>query len=245
MERHRYKTEFLQNRRNIAIGAGAVVVALSIGIFGWQTAQHQAIRSPETAQKSIEYPVHNNIRATVFWVGEAADDSNDYIPNHISAWSSDWVAAYGGVDDPEKRCGYAPCAFTPRENPFYFALPFSDYTESGPRAPAELAAVPWYTGTMPEGTSILKNRWIEVAFNGKKAYAQWEDVGPFEENDPDYVFGNNAPKEPRAGLDMSPGLADYLNIDGSGTVNWRFVDAANVPDGPWKETVTRSNPTFN
>jgi hypothetical protein len=190
------------------------------------------------------YPVHNNITATVFWVGEGADNSNDFIHNRASAWMTDWMTAYGGIDDPQNRCDYRPCAFTPKENPFYFALPFNDYDEHGLKSESELRHIPWYTGNIPENTSILKNRWIEVTHANRVAYAQWEDVGPFGENDASYVFGSARPAEPRAGLDLSPALADYLAVDGRGIVSWRFVDSSNVPKGEWTKIVTQSNLHF-
>lgn len=196
----------------------------------------------ETSPKPVSpYPLHENITATVFWVGEGADNSNDFIHNRASAWMSDWVTAFGGVDNPDNRCDYRPCAFTPKENPFYFALPFNDYNENGLKSDTELRRISWYTGTIPENTSILKNRWIEVRHGNKVAYAQWEDVGPFGENDANYVFGTARPAEPRAGLDLSPALADYLSVDGRGTVSWRFIDSVNVPKGEWTKIVTKSN----
>lgn len=189
---------------------------------------------------SAGYPLHENIIATVFWAGEGADGSNDYIHNRASAWVSDWMGAYGGIDDPEDRCSYRPCGFTPKENPFYFALPYNDYTEKGVRTEAELRKIPWYTGSVPENASILKNKWIEVQHGNKVAYAQWEDVGPFGEDDAAYVFGSARPAEPRAGLDLSPSLADYLGVDGRATVNWRFVESSSVPQGEWTKIVTKS-----
>lgn len=231
-----------------ALGIGALLVALTIGGVYWSEGQrsaappHAAPQHPRETEQSAEYPLHTNIIATVFWVGEAADDSNDYIHNRSSAWTGDWVAAYGGVDDPMRRCGYLPCGFTPKENPFYFALPFSDSTDNGLKPAAELAVVPWYDGKSDINGSILKNRWIEVRSNDKIVYAQWEDVGPFEENDASYVFGGNSPKESRAGLDVSPAVSQYLKMGGRATVEWRFVEEADVPDGPWRQTITRSAP---
>lgn len=191
-----------------------------------------------------KYPTHQNITATVFWVGENADSSNDFIHNRSSAWMEDWVSAYGGVDNPQERCGYVPCDFTPAENSFYFALPFGDYDESGLKPASELKIVPWYEGEVAQGSSLLKNRWIQVTHNGKTAYGQWEDVGPFGENDGAYVFGSAAPAEPRAGLDLSPAFANTLGINGRGVVSWRFVDEQDVPNGPWKNVITRSNPRY-
>lgn len=191
-----------------------------------------------------DYPAHSNTTATVFWAGEGADTSNDFIHNRSSAWMDDWVSAYGGIDDPNKRCGYLPCGFTPRENAFYFALPFSDYNENGLKPTEELKIIPWFTGDIPQGTSLLKNRWIQVTHNGKTSYGQWEDVGPFGEDDAAYVFGSTTPKEPRAALDLSPALADSLNIDGRGVVAWRFIEEKDIPSGPWKNVITRSNPQY-
>ncbi|HEV7952055.1 MAG TPA: hypothetical protein VGO98_01640 [Candidatus Saccharimonadales bacterium] len=191
-------------------------------------------------EPATPYPLHENITATVFWVGEGADNSNDFIHNRASAWMSDWTTSYGGVDDPENRCGYRPCAFTPKENPFYFALPFNDYDKNGLKPAAVLRAIPWYTGTIPEGTSIIKNRWIEVTHGNRVAYAQWEDVGPFGEDDAGYVFGTSKPTESRAGLDLSPALAEYLGVNGRGVVSWRFVDSGSVPKGEWTKIVTKS-----
>lgn len=189
-------------------------------------------------------PLHTDIIATVFWVGEDADASNDFINNRESEWLEDWVTAFGGIDTPDNRCGYAPCGFTPKENTFYFALPFGDFTESGQKPKAALAVVPWYDSAVKSGEPLLKNRWIEVTKGNKKAYAQWEDVGPFESNDAAYVFGTSRPKEPRAGIDLSPAVAEYLGIDGRGKVSWRFIDKNAVPDGPWKTRITISPPAY-
>ncbi len=203
------------------------------------TAQQQS-----TTIVPAKYPPHQNITATVFWVGEGADSSNDFIHNRSSAWMSDWVTAYGGIDDPNNRCGYLPCDFTPNENSFYFALPFGDNTETGRKSAKELQIIPWYDEKIPENASLLKNRWIKVAHNDKTAYGQWEDVGPFSENDGAYVFGSAQPTERRAGLDLSPAFADALGVDGRAVVTWQFIDERDVPDGPWKKVITRSDPRY-
>ncbi len=198
--------------------------------------------SPTNPPTNSSYPWHENITATVFWVGEGESNDNGYIHNRSSAWMTDWMGAFGGLDDPDNRCGYNPCGFTPKENSFYFALPYGDYTESGLKA--NLSVVPWYKGLINEGDSILKNRWIEIRHNGKMAYAQWEDVGPFEENDSGYVFGNQVPKL-HVGLDVSPATRDYLQMGGKSTVSWRFIEQSNVPSGPWKNKVTTTVPAWN
>jgi hypothetical protein len=176
--------------------------------------------------------------ATVFWVGEAGTADNRYIPNLASAWDRNWMAHFGGVDDPKDRCGFEPCAFTPKENPFYIALPYDDMTEAGSRK-ASAAAVPWES---KPGRSALKNRWIAVRANGHTCYAQWQDVGPFESDDIAYVFGDAA--EPRnkqiaaAGIDLSPAVRDCLQVEPVSHVAWRHVEAQDVPEGPWRKVVT-------
>ncbi len=191
---------------------------------------------------------HQKVRATVFWVGEPPDADNAGITNVASSWTGDWVKAYGGIDSYDKRCGYKPCGFTPKENAFYFALPYNDRDNNGNLKPAsELKQIPWYSGPALQDESLLKNHWIAVTnlSNGKTSYAQWEDVGPFNEDDIGYVFGNKPPKYSKAGLDLSPAMNTYLNLNGEGDVSWRFVDASAVPDGPWKTTVTTSQLNYD
>jgi len=201
-----------------------------------------------------EYPWHDDIATTMFYAGEPKNGES-ILSNEAGAWTKNWPEAYGGVDtpDPSKRCGYHPCDFTPKENPFYFALPFSDYTEAGPRPPEELKKVPWYDGQPIQGkTSVIKNQWGQFFLtlpNGttRTAYAQWEDVGPKYDDDADYVFGNKRPRNRLSGLDCSPAVWQALgaNIEeGRIFTSWRFVDAEDVPDGPWREIVTTSGPTY-
>ena len=137
-----------------------------------------------------------------------------------------------------------PAPFTPHENPFYFALPFSDYTNSGPKS--DLSMVYWNPGgPLIDGQSILKNHWVQITLGGKTAYAQWEDVGPFKENDAAYVFGSSGPQHSASGLDVSPAVNTYLGLNGYAVTSWRFVDASDVPAGPWKTIVTGSAPDWN
>ena len=68
---------------------------------------------------------------TMFWVGEEAGEENAFIPNDKSYWDQAWLDHYGGVDDPSRRSGYGPVGFKPRENPFYFALPYGEFTSAG------------------------------------------------------------------------------------------------------------------
>ncbi len=191
------------------------------------------------------YILHKDIVATEFWVGEPSNADNANIPNKASAWDDEWLRDYGGVDDPDTRDGYYPAGFTPKENPFYFALPFNDFDENGNKKKDIGKYIPWASKSDDPTKSICKNRWIKITTkDGKIAYAQWEDVGPINEDDKDYVFGYAKPKSSfndHAGLDLSPAVTDYLKLNGKERVDWQFVDSSNVPDGPWKKIVTTQN----
>ena len=68
---------------------------------------------------------------TLFWCGEAANIDNKEITNIESYWCNDWVSCFGGVDHPQNRKGFHPAEFTPKENPFYFALPYGEFNDDG------------------------------------------------------------------------------------------------------------------
>jgi hypothetical protein len=194
--------------------------------------------------KKSEYPLHKGITATYFWAGEEAGEDNKNISNLPSAWDEEWVKHFGGVDNPKKRNGFFPAGFTPKENPFYFALPYNDFDESGNRKKEVYSLVGWAkSGSWKGEQSLLKNQWIKIIKGNKVSYAQWQDVGPFKEDDAAYVFGNVPPKSKtnhNAGLDVSPAVRDMLGLADIDTVDWQFIDAASVPDGPWKKIVTTS-----
>ncbi len=189
----------------------------------------------------LPMPEHRNINATVFWVGEPADADNGYIANDVSAWDDHWKAHFGGVDNPVKRQhqGNWPRAFKPKENPFYVALPYDDYTNSG-SVKSSVRRVPWYDPKRPPSAtySILKNSWVAVTRGRKTVYVQWEDVGPQNTNDFNYVFGTAPPRYKASGIDLSPAAAKYLGFPGTGKVSWRFVGPSQVPSGPWRDIVT-------
>ena len=185
--------------------------------------------------------IYKRTITTYFWVGEGATKDNNFISNASSAWDGNWLKHYGGVDSPRHRCGYKPCAFKPKENPFYVALPYNDLDIDG-RRKESAKLIPWYRENSDK-TSILKNRWIEIVYRENRCYAQWEDVGPLETDDFDYVFGNSPSINMfgvKAGMDVSPAVWDCLKLDDNDYIAWRFVDESEVPPGPWKETVTRS-----
>jgi hypothetical protein len=212
------------------------------------------------------YPIHTSIVSTTFWVGEIFDPNASDGSQMISTYDSDWYAHYGGCDGVNsgtgvKRCqterrtaanGFFPLHIAPKENPFYLDLPFDDLNNR--TAFRERATViPWandpgYAGHAKDPNfSYMKNRWVQITDNGRTCYGQIEDAGPGQYHDAGYVFGSNdaRPANHRyggAGMDVSPalnGCLAFTELDGdSDRVNWRFVDAVDVPLGPWKTLIT-------
>jgi len=179
------------------------------------------IPDPEPLPECTDFCLHENITATVFWIGEPKGNGSSE-DNAVSAYDGDWVNSYGGYDDYECRNGWHPCDFTPKENPFYVTVPYEDIA--------------------------LKNRWVRVEKDGIVAYAQIEDSGPYVYNDYRYVYQcYPKPKNRRAnraGMDVSPALRDYLQFEGlnnaDNKVDWEFVEFDCVEDGPWKDIITYS-----
>ncbi len=197
-------------------------------------------------QAIMEYPLHRDVTTTLFWIGEEANSStNANISNLASAWDENWTTHYGGVDALSNRVDYKPTAFRPKENPFYFALPFNDFDANGSRKESLEEYIPWAKyHDLKDANSICKNRWIKITKGSQTVYAQWEDVGPFIEDDKEYVFGKaTAANEinENAALDVSPAVHEYLGLNGLEKTSWQFVDFVDVPDGPWLETITDSN----
>jgi hypothetical protein len=213
--------------------------------------------------------LHTSIVATTFWVGEifdpnAADGSQVY-----STYDSAWYRHYGGCDgvivaqtcDTEKRSAasdFFPHHIDPLQNPFYLDLPFDDVNDpTGFRTRCQV--IPWaddpgYAGHCSDTSfSYMKNRWVALTGpNGHTCYGQIEDAGPGDYHDAGYVFGssNARPENLRyggAGADVSPalnGCLGFAELDGdTDRVSWRFVDAADVPSGPWTRLVTTSGLT--
>lgn len=144
----------------------------------------------------------------------------------------------------------------PAENPFYLDLPYDDLNNAK-AFNRRCRVIPW-AGRYPasdckdRGFSYMKNHWVAITGpNGRTCYGQIEDAGPFAYDDVGYVFGTTDAR-PRsklannAGLDVSPalnGCLGFKNLDGdTDKVSWRFVDAGNVPAGPWTELITTSPP---
>ncbi|MDK3157930.1 hypothetical protein QPK87_15305 [Kamptonema cortianum] len=197
--------------------------------------------APPRPVAGSRYPWRRNIQTSVFWVGEPPSAN---VPksscNTMSAWDMNWVRNFGGFDDPNRRNGFFPARFRPKQNPFYFALPFNDMRK-GRHKPISRKVIPWFEEEyVAPNVSVCKSRWIAVRYRGRTVYGQWEDVGPFEHDHPEYVFGKARPRpnqNKNAGLDISPAMRDYLGMSGLAPADWKFVDDKDVPPGPWKRIV--------
>ena len=191
----------------------------------------------EWSEPGQRYPWKKDIVTTIFWIGEKPAPNNP-VPNRVSSWDPQWTKNYGGVDDPNpaNRSNYIPVKFTPRQNPFYCALPYNDKAKEGHR-PEAPRVVPWFNEAYQgPAVSTCKGRWIEIRKGNKVAYAQWEDAGPFRSDHWQYVLGNERPKpnlNKGAGLDVSPAVRDYLGLQSTDVTDWKFVDFSEVPRGPW------------
>ena len=215
------------NRRQFITAVGCLV-------GGALTAETVVLRRRKTEFKSKT--------TTLFWVGEPSDAENAFIANDVSYWDKDWQLSYGGVDDPDRRKGYWPADFRPEENPFYVALPFGEFESTrGNILKPDAQNIPWYA---PGSSPLLKNHWVEIRLGDRTCCAQWQDVGPSEVDDFAFVFGSaNDPRntfDTKAGLDVSPAVWHYLGMKDNGITAWRFLNATDVPPGPWTEIVTTS-----
>lgn len=200
----------------------------------------QVVKEAPQKWEAQTNPWHYQIRATVFWVGEKPTSRNP-VPNAASSWDPNWEKNYGGYDHPFKRVGSRPAAFEPNLNPFYIALPYNDLLKGRDHRPEASEVIPWfwrrYRGS---GVSVCEDRWIAVHHKGRIAYAQWKDVGPFTIDDWPYVFKGERPRpnsNQNAGIDISPAVRDFLGLRGNADVDWRFVEDAEVPDGPWAKWI--------
>lgn len=204
--------------------------------------QVRAVSSPVVGR----YPWRLHITTTLFWIGEQPSQNNP-VPNCKSSWDGNWMANYGGYDDPNiaNRIAnhatgeFRPKAFVPKLNSFYVALPYNDVARWNGHKPEASRVIPWFARLQPEpGETVCKGRWVEI-YNGQRScFAQWEDCGPWVTDDWEYVFGSKPPKTKRnggAGIDLSPAIRDYLGLSSGKKVHWRFVEAAEVPNGPWKK----------
>jgi hypothetical protein len=183
------------------------------------------------------YSWKRGIVTTIFWVGERPGGHNP-VPNIRSSWDRYWAYNYGGYDNPDAgaRRNFIPVKFVPRQNPFYFALPYND-VERGHTKREASRVIPWFNHAfVRSGETVLKDRWIAVQHGNRVCYAQWEDCGPFRTDDWRYVFGDERPRpnlNQGAGLDVSPAVRDYLGLGVKDACDWKFVEFREVPRGPW------------
>jgi hypothetical protein len=191
----------------------------------------------ETATE--RFPWKRDIVTTVFWIGEQPT-ANNPVPNRSSSWDKQWTRSYGGFDDPNpaNRSEFIPARFTPRQNPFYCALPYNDKASTGHR-PEASRVVPWFNEAYQgPAVSTCKDHWVAIRKGDRVVYAQWEDAGPFRTDHWQYVFGNERPKpnlNRGAGLDVSPAVRDYLGLQPTDVTDWKFVEFKDVPAGPWSK----------
>jgi hypothetical protein len=212
-----------------------------------------------------QYPWHTGIISTTFWVGEIFDPIASDGSQVISTYNSNWFADYGGCDgdassgscETQARTaanGFLPTTMSPKENPFYLDLPFDDVNDATALAMRQ-SVIPWATDPAYRGAgtnsniSLMKNRWVRITSHGQTCYGQIEDAGPGQYHDTAYVFGSENARPGNknfngAGMDVSPalnGCLRFAELDGEGDlVNWQFVEASEVPAGPWKRIVTVS-----
>jgi hypothetical protein len=117
-------------------------------------------------------------------------------------------------------------------------LPYNDIA-NGVFRPEAPVVIPWFESAYSEpGRSVCKDRWVAIRKGNRVCYAQWEDCGPFLFDHFQYVFQNERPK-PNAwhgtGLCVSPAVRDYLELDPLDVTDWQFVEARDVPAGPWRD----------
>lgn len=216
------------------------------------------------------YPLHTGIVATTFWVGEIFDANAEDGSQMLSTYDANWFANFGGCDGvskggtctTEKRVaanGFFPSSMTPKQNPFYLDLPYDDVNDST-GFKNRGSVIPWandpaYAGKAGDASiSMMKNRWVKLTKDGQTCYGQIADAGPGEYHDSAYVFGTNdaRPANARyggAGMDVSPALNGCLNfaeLDGDADkVDWQFIEASDVPAGPWLNVSSSDNKVIN
>jgi len=183
----------------------------------------------------ISYPWKTGIITTMFYIGEGGSSISS-TDNKASSWDEQWVSSNHGTDNPYDRNGFASADHASTVNPFYVALPFNDL--AFPDKAREFVPRSWHRPRVDgKEVSACKDRWVWIKnANGRSCFAQWEDVGPLRYDHAEYVFGDERPDTyTRAGLDVSPAVAQYLGVDGSrrAITSWRFVDDEDVPPGAW------------
>lgn len=225
--------KLLQKVSSVATGTNSTVAP----------SQKQSVQ--QSTPGRILYPWKQFVTSKLFWIGESSGRRSSNTGK--SSWDEKWLANFGGYDDPDpaKRIAnhaageFRPKGFIPKLNPFYIALPYNDLDKSHQRKPEAQKVIPWFTRIKPEpGQTVCKGRWIQVYRGGRSCYGQWEDCGPWETDDWQFVFGYMPPKNTRngaAGISISPAIRDYLGLKSGDQLHWRFVEAEQIPHGPWSK----------
>lgn len=242
------------SRRELIIRGGLSLAALGLyGIAGCGSDHpNHSSRPHETRGPVDKYPKHTVV-ASVFWIGEGASSANANISNTATEWDPYAIKHFGGIDNPKHRRpdgSGLPAGFRPLQNPYYVALPASEFGDNGLVRGARQHA-PWYHGETSENISVFKGHWLKITnpATHDTVFAQWLDTGPSDDPnavyDYDYVFGPSSARPKNtfglgAGIDLSPTAAHGLGVagslaDGSATVSWQFVDQTAVPQGPWTQ----------
>ena len=192
----------------ILLGTSACYSYFPSSAWGFQNPQTQSNFSRMTQFKKTI--------TTIFWVGEGATEDNGYIHNKSSYWDENWMKSYGGVDSPTHRKGDLPAAFTPKQNPFYIALPFAEVDGDGNLKEAA-KKIPGFGENHGPLTEIAG---LKSATRGSRASPSGRMSGPLRRRR--FRLGVSAARSsPRtrgglkAGLDISPAAAQYLGVEDS------------------------------
>ena len=98
---------------------------------------------------------YNKSEAKLFYVGESANENNNFTPRTQSFFDENWLINYGGVDFPKRRNGIYPADFVPKENPLYIGLPNAVINENNKEE--------------------YRNKIVEVKYENKKCKAEVKD----------------------------------------------------------------------
>ena len=99
--------------------------------------------------------IYTTSEAKLFYVGEGANENNNFTPRTQSFFDKDWLINYGGVDFPERRIGNNPEDFIPKLNPYYVGLPKSVVNE--------------------DNKDEYYDKFVEVKYSNKKCKAEVKD----------------------------------------------------------------------
>ncbi len=172
----------------------------------------------------VIHPWKTKILTSTFFMSDNSNQSDN-------VWSRTGKVKNGVSENSKSNSSYS-YSRTPA-NPYYIALPFNDLAHP---EEAKKWVPPAWTRSSKDGKPIssCKGRWVQIKnVQGRSCYAQWEDVGPIGDSDAGYVFGSNRPEGAGPGLDVSPAVAHYLNLEENSTVAWRFVAEEEVRPGEW------------